>query len=75
MAPIVHGLEDKYKDRANFVYLDIDDEKTELFRQSLQFYYQPHIFLLDAEGNILQQWIGYVQQPELEAALVSALEE
>ncbi|GAB4579696.1 MAG: hypothetical protein Fur0022_24340 [Anaerolineales bacterium] len=74
MAPIVHGLEDKYKNQMNFVYLDIDDENTEVFKQALGFYYQPHLFLVDEEGNIIQQWIGYVQQAELEAALVSALE-
>lgn len=74
MAPIVHGLEDKYKGQMNFVYLDIDDPNTQLFKESLAYYYQPHVFLLDAEGNIIQQWIGYVQQAELEAALVSALE-
>ena len=74
MAPLVHGLEDKYKGRVNFVYLDIDDDKTEALRLTFQFYYQPHIFLLDAEGNILQQWIGYIRQSELEAALISALE-
>jgi thioredoxin-related protein len=74
MAPIVHGLEDKYKSQMNFVYLDVDDENTQVFQETLQFYYQPHVFLLDAEGNIIQQWIGYVQQAELEAALVSALE-
>lgn len=74
MAPLMHGLEDKYKGRANFVYLDIDDDATETLRLTFQFYYQPHIFLLDAEGNILQQWIGYVRQAELEAALVNALE-
>ncbi len=74
MAPIVHGLEDKYKGQINFVYLDVDDGNTQRFKEALGYYYQPHIFLLDAEGNILQQWIGYVQQAELEAALINALE-
>ncbi len=72
MAPIVHGLEDKYKGQINFVYLDIDDDNTQKFKDALEYYYQPHLFLLDAEGNILQQWIGYVQPAELEAALVKA---
>jgi hypothetical protein len=72
MAPIVHGLEAKYKGEINFVYLDIDDGNTQGFKEALGYYYQPHIFLLDAEGNIITQWVGYVQQAELEAALVSA---
>ncbi|MCB9135270.1 MAG: hypothetical protein H6636_07575 [Anaerolineales bacterium] len=74
MAPIVHGLEDKYKGQMNFVYLDIDDDNTQIFQDALAFYYQPHILLLDGEGNVIQQWIGYVRQDELEAALISALE-
>lgn len=74
MAPIVHGLEDKYKSQVNFAYLDIDDENTQIFQDTLEYYYQPHLFLLDADGNVIQQWIGYVRQEELETALMDALE-
>lgn len=74
MAPLVHGLEDKYKSQVNFTYLDIDDDNTQRFKDTLEYYYQPHIFLLDADGNIIQQWIGFVRQDELETALMDALE-
>ncbi len=74
MAPVVHGLEAKYGDQMNFVYLDIDDGNTFKFKQSLNFVYQPHFFLIDANGNIIQQWLGPVQEAVLEEAILAALQ-
>lgn len=74
MAPIVHGLEEKYRDQIVFTYLNIDDNETQKFKEALGYVYQPHIFLLDENGEVIQQWVGYVQQADLEAALVRALE-
>ena len=73
MAPIVHGLEAKYSDQMNFVYLDIDDDRNESFKRQLGYRVQPNLFLLDGEGQILRQWLGSVPAEELEAALVEAL--
>lgn len=75
MAPIVHGLEDRYADRMNFVYLDIDDPANDSFMETLGFRYQPHIFLLDEEGNILNQWVGPVSEQTLVEAFEAALEQ
>lgn len=68
----MHGLESVWSDRVNFVYLDIDDPNTEPFKSALGYQYQPHIFLLDGGGAILQQWVGYVDGTTLEAALTEA---
>jgi hypothetical protein len=65
----VHGLEVEYIDQVDFVYLDIDDPRTDPFKQQLGYRYQPHIFLLDGEGNIVQQWVGPVSEADLVAAL------
>jgi hypothetical protein len=73
MAPVVHGLEDQYGDRMAFSYLDIDDPATTEFRSTLGFRYQPEFYLLDAQGNLIQKWIGPVQAPELAAAFDVAL--
>jgi hypothetical protein len=73
MAPIVHGLEAQYEDRLNFVYLDIDDPDNDSFKEALEYRYQPHLFLLDAEGKVLKQWLGRVSGEELEAALKEGL--
>lgn len=69
MAPVVHGLEAKYNGLVNFVYLDRDDPATSPFREQLGYVYQPHIFLLDGEGTIVQQWLGFVTEQQLDEAL------
>lgn len=74
MAPIVHGLESEFYPEVNFVYLDIDDPATSSFKSALSYRYQPHFFVLDGEGNVLQQWLGPVGEEEFRQALNSALE-
>lgn len=66
MAPMVHGLEAKYFGRINFVYLDADDRDTFPFQQQLGFFYQPEIYLLDGDGNVLKKWVGFTSEQELE---------
>lgn len=73
IAPIVHGLDAKYGEQVRFVYLDVDDPATEEFKRVLGYRYQPHIFLLDGEGNVLAQWVGMVTGDELERAILAAL--
>jgi hypothetical protein len=67
MAPMVHGLEAKYFGKIQFTYLDADDPNTLDFQRTLGFYYQPEIYLLDGQGNLLKKWVGYTSQEELEA--------
>ena len=71
MAPVVHGLEAEWGREINFVYLDIDDGRNDGFKRELGYQYQPHFFLLDASGNILQQWVGPVPEAEFEVAFES----
>jgi len=68
MKPIVHGLEAKYGDRIQFTYLDIDDPNTGDLKHALGYRVQPHMFLLDEQGTVVQQWLGYVEGETLEAA-------
>jgi hypothetical protein len=74
MAPMVHGLEAKYFGKIRFSYLDADDSRTRDFQQTLGFYYQPELYLLDAKGNVLQKWVGYTSQEDLEAAFTQYLQ-
>ena len=74
MAPIVHGLEAKYFEKIKFTYLDADDPRTFDFQQALGFYYQPEIYLLDAQGNVLQKWVGYTAQEDFEAVFAQYLQ-
>ena len=66
MAPMVHGLEAKYFGKIKFTYLDADDQRTHDFQQALGFYYQPEVYLLDANGNVLQKWVGFTSEEEFE---------
>lgn len=73
MAPMVHGLEAEYYGRIQFTYLDADDPATFDFQRELGFRYQPEVYLLDAEGNVLQKWIGYTSPDEFEAVFARYL--
>ncbi|MBM2842894.1 MAG: Thioredoxin [Anaerolineales bacterium] len=68
----MHGLEAEWGDQVDFVYLDIDDSATEPFKRQLGYRVQPHMFLVDGDGVVLQQWLGFVDAATLEAALEQA---
>ena len=70
----MHGLEAEYYDRIDFTYLDIDDPMNDQFKRALGYQYQPHLFLLDGEGNILGQWVGRTSAEELGSAFQGALQ-
>jgi thiol-disulfide isomerase/thioredoxin len=73
MAPTVQSLEDEYREQVLFTYLDIDDPATDTFQSQLGFRVEPHFFLLDPQGHILHQWIGYVTADQFRQAFQSAL--
>ena len=64
---MVHGLEAKYFGKIQFTYLDADDPQTLDFQRTLGFYYQPEVYLLDGNGNVLQKWVGFTSENELES--------
>ena len=74
MAPMVHGLEAKYFGKIKFTYLDADDPNTVDFQRKLGFYYQPEIYLLDANGNLLQKWVGDTSEEEFESVFTQYLQ-
>lgn len=65
MAPMVHGLEAEYFGRIKFSYLDADDPNTDTFQRTFGFAYQPELYLLDADGNVLQKFIGFTSEEQL----------
>jgi hypothetical protein len=74
MAPMVHGLEAKYFGKIRFSYLDADDAHTRDFQRTLGFYYQPEIYLLDGNGNVLKKWVGYTSAEEFETVFAEYLQ-
>lgn len=70
----MHGLEAEFAGQIGFAYLDIDDSANNEFKSTLGYQYQPHLFLLDGSGNILNQWIGPVTADDLRSAFQAALQ-
>jgi hypothetical protein len=76
MAPVVHGLENKYGDKVNFVYLDIDDDSTLPFQEMLNYdrRWRPFIFFVSSDGEIIgTPLIGVTPGPVLEQTLIDLL--
>ena len=74
MAPMVHGLEAKYFGKIKFTYLDADDPRTFDFQRALGFYYQPEVYLLDGNGNVLMKWVGFTTEEEFESEFAQYLQ-
>lgn len=66
MAPMVHGLEAKYFGKIKFSYLEISNPLTTDFQKYLGFRTRPSFYLLDPDGKILHEWIGYQTQEQFE---------
>ena len=75
MAPVVHGLEAEYYDQVKFVFLNIDDPANDEFKRILGFRVQPQFFLLDENGEIIQQWLGSVSAESFRTAFGEALKQ
>jgi len=74
MAPMVHGLEAKYYGKIQFTYLDADDSNTDSFQGELGFFYQPEVYLLDGNGNVLKKWVGFTSEEEFETVFAQYLQ-
>ena len=66
---MVHRLEIEYWGQVEFIYLDIDDMDVAPYKQQFGFRYQPHLILLDGNGNVVQEFIGQRPEAELREAL------
>lgn len=82
MAPVVHGLENKYGEDIRFIYLDIDDPDTLELQQAVHYQYRlrPYIMLLDGNGEVITDesgnkyiWIGVFPGESLDLALMNIL--
>lgn len=75
MAPVVHGLEDKYGEYLSFSYLDIDDPNTAALQQEVGYDYRwrPYIMLLTSSGEAHRIFIGVIPGQDIEIALQELL--
>lgn len=74
MQPIVHGLEQTYGDEIDFVLLNIDDPDTLEAQRQYGFRVQPHFVLVDADGEVITQWLGYNSANVFEDAFAELLD-
>ena len=73
MKPIVDGLEQEYAGRVAIVRLDIDDPATAKAKAEHGFRYQPYYVLLDADGEVVDSWLGRQDRGVFEAAFVAVM--
>jgi thiol-disulfide isomerase/thioredoxin len=73
MAPIIAGLENEYSSRVGFVYIDIDNPASEPLQEILGFKREPHFFLLNGEGKLMSEWIGYATLEELRSKIEAVI--
>jgi len=71
MAPVMYSLEDRYQDQIRFVYLDIDDPANSFFKSLIGSRPMPLFFLLDGQGNVIKEWVGYVSAEEFESVFAT----
>lgn len=69
MAPVVHGLEQEYRGRVDFLYLDVSDPRNRTAASRLGFKSTPHFFFLREDGTALTAMQGVVPRDSLTGAL------
>ncbi len=73
MKPIVDGLEQEYVGQVAIVRLDIDDPATAEAKATYGFRYQPYYVLLDADGDVVDSWLGRQDKGVFDAAFAAVL--
>ena len=74
MKPIVHELEADYGSEIEFVYVNIDDPNSAALKQQYSFRYQPHFVLVDTDGEVIEEWLGYTDPVLFEQTFATVLE-
>jgi hypothetical protein len=65
----VHRLADEFKDRVDFIYLNIDRPETFEARQRFDIVARSQYVLIDAQGNLIQKWFGFLDEETVKAAI------
>jgi thioredoxin-like negative regulator of GroEL len=73
MAPVVHGLEQQYAGRVDFLYLNVADTANVRAKAALGFKATPHFFFLRADGSPVRTMRGVLPADSLRGALEEIL--
>lgn len=58
----MHGLENTFKGQVDFIHLNIDFQETLPARERFGIVQRSQYVLADAAGNVLQRWIGFLDE-------------
>lgn len=58
----MHGLENTFKGQVDFIHLNIDFQETLSARERFGIVQRSQYVLADAAGNVLQRWIGFLDE-------------
>lgn len=73
MRPVIHGLQDRYRDKVDFIYLDIDAANTKDLQKTLGFTgLRPTLIFVTPEGTEMDRLVG-VQASDQIAQKIDAL--
>ena len=57
--PVLKSLEDEWGNKIRFVYLNVEDPlNSENLQKLSRFRIVPEVILLDANGNVIKDWVG-----------------
>ena len=68
MAPVVHGLDQQYKGRIDFLYLNIAEARNDSAKRAFGFRSTPHFFFVNAAGAVQDSMRGVVPADSVRAA-------
>jgi len=67
---MMHDLQDQYGGMVDFIYLDVNDDKTSDLQQKLNFAgTPPAVIFFDANGNEKGRFVGLHSQAEIETEI------
>lgn len=69
MAPVVHGFEQGYKSRIDFLYLNVAEARNRPAMEKYGFVSTPHFFLVGADGVAMESIQGVVPADSLRNAI------
>jgi thioredoxin-like negative regulator of GroEL len=73
MAPVVHGLEQQYTGRVDFLYLNVAETRNADAKRALGFTSTPHFFFLRRDGSPVREMQGVLPADSLRRALDALL--
>jgi hypothetical protein len=74
MKPIVNELESEYGSQIEFIPVNIDDPESAEWKQLYGFRYQPHFLLVNPDGEVIEEWLGYTDAAFFEQTFATILE-